>query len=310
MSSPASGSDVRYAIVPETAYAVTPTAPAFHLLRLTSGGLRTNKTTSVSDEINADGNVKDETLVGLDVSGAYNFEFSYGAFDMLLEAALMGAWTGDVLKNARVPHSFTIEEMLPLEVGASYSRFRGVEVEGLNLSLSSREKITGSFDLMGHSETLDAVALTDATYAAANDDPVFSASADVAGVTVTGVSGPIDLKSLTLKVANNLRSRPVVGSLYSLRKGRGRCDVTGTMECYFESNALYQQVLAHGFGALSLPIGSVSGKKYTLSIPKLRFLDGQRTTGGNTDDVMVSVPFRGVLDSATGCSIQMTRAVV
>lgn len=309
MSDPVSGSDVRYAIVPETAFAVTPAAPAFQLLRVTSGGLRTNKTTSVSDEINADGNVKDETLVGLDVSGAYNFELSYGSFDMLLEAALMGAWAGDVLKNARLPHSFTIEETVPLSVGSSYSRFRGLEVSGFNLSLTAQEKITGSFDLSGHSETLDAATLTDATYAPANDEPVLSTSADVGALTVTGVAGPIDLKSLSLKVANNLRARPVVGSPYSLRKGRGRCDVTVTLEAYFETNALYQQVLAHGLGALSLTIGAASGKKYTITIPKLRFLDGQRTTGGNTDDVMVSIPCRGILDSTSGCSIQITRAV-
>ncbi|TDT94548.1 hypothetical protein DFO45_2298 [Azorhizobium sp. AG788] len=309
MSSPASGSEVRYAFVPETAYGETPATPAFQVMRVTGGGLKSNKSTTTSKEINSTGEVKAETLVGIDVAGSYPFELSYGSFDAFFAAALHGTWTNNVLKNGTVQHSFTVEETVNLADGSSYSRFLGVEVNSVSLSLNSREDITGSLDLMGKLETLDDAEIAGATYVAANDEPVLAASMDMGTLTVTGITDPIDIKSITLSVGRNLRTRPVIGSLYSLRKGRGQLDVTGTIECYFESRELYQKVLDHGIAEVSFTVGAASGKKYTFRIPKAQFLDGSRTTGGNTEDVMVSIPIRGLKDSTSGCSIQITRAV-
>lgn len=115
--------------------------------------------------------------------------------------------------------------------------------------------------------------------------------------------------ALSVDVNNNLRERPEVGSLYSNEFGVGRCEVTGTLEAYFESNALYQSVLDHGSGALEFTIGDVTAEKYTILLPKIIFGDGEKQTGGNDDDVMVSIPFQAVFDGTEACSIKIARAV-
>ncbi|WCS27789.1 phage tail protein [Methylobacterium sp. NMS14P] len=306
----ADGSGVRVAYVPETDFGVTPATPAFKTARVTSGGLRTNKTTVTSDERQADRNVRDEILTGLAAGGSYNFEFSSGDFiEMLLANALRGAWATDVLKNGVLAPTLTIEETLELGATDSFSRFPGSTVNTLSLSIGAREKITGSVAFMCQKEVLATSIITGATYTAPSVDPIANASNNVAALTVGTINPAPRVKTLTMEINNGLRERPEVGSLYSNQFGADRCNITGTLNAYFESNALYQAVLDHGSAALSFTLGVESGKRYTFLFPKIRFGDGERAVGGNTDDVMVNIPFRALYDPTEACTLKITRNV-
>lgn len=305
----ANSSEARIAYVAEAAFGTTPATPTFKVLRTTGGGVRTNKTTQTSDELRADRNVSDEGLLGLGAGGSYPIEFSYGTFDDMLESALRGVWATNVLKNGITPKYFTVEETLELGATDSFSRFTGCSVNTFSLAIAARAKVTGSIGLMGQKEALASAIVTGATYTAATTEPILTSSAHVAALSVAGLNPAPKLRTVNLEINNNLRERPVVGSLYSEEFGAARCDVTGTLEAYFESQALYQAVLDHGGGALSLTIGKDANKKYTILCPNIVFLDGAKQIGGNNDDVMVSVPFRAKLDPTEACSIKITRAV-
>lgn len=304
----ASGSGRQIAYTAESAYGTVPATPTWKVLRTTGGTLRTNKGTVVSDEIRADRNVSDELMISQDVTGAYPFELSYGTFDDLIEAALCGTWTGNVVKNGTVQRSLAFEERLDLGGGTfSFSRFDGCQVNSLSLSLNARERITGSVDLMGQNEILDTAIVTGATYTAANSKAIQTTSTGVASFTAGG--SQYKVRQLSLQIANNLRTRPVVGSLFTDSLGYGRCDITGSMQVYFENNTLYQQVLNHGSGALAFTVGTVANEKYAFSLPVCRFLDGERMPGGNTDDAMITIPFRAIFDTGISAEMQITRAV-
>lgn len=300
-------SGTRVAYVAEATYGVTPATPSFKTFRTTrASGLATQKVTQTSDELRADRNVSDEPQLGQDVAGTYPVELSYGSFDDFLEALLMGAWTTNVLKNGITRKSFTVEETRELGATDSFSRFTGVMVNTGEFSVNAREKALCSFAVMGQKEALGAAIVTGATYAAASTEPLMTATS-VAALSIAGVASPL-IKSLSFTVSNNLRIRPVVGSLYSEEFGAGRCDITGSFSAYF-SAALYQQVLDHGGGELVFTIGATANKKYTFRMPKIIFLAGTVPAGGNSDDVMVDVPFRAVFDTTAACSLQITRAV-
>ncbi len=303
----ASGSGTRVAYVPEVTFGVTPATPAFKVLRVTGAGLRTTKATGTSNEIRADRNVTDEFMLGQDVAGAYNFEMSYATFDELLEGLLQGAWATNVLKNGTTPKSFTFEETLELGATDSFSRFSGVMVNSMSLAIASRAAVTGTLNLMGIKEVVDDAIVVDATYAAPNTKPISTSSANVANLSVAA-SNP-KVRTLNLEITNNLRTRPVVNSLYSEEFGSGRFEVTGTLEAYFENSTLYESVLSHGGGALAFTIGNAANEKYTISVPKIIFGNGEKRVGGNDDDVIVSLPFRGVYDVTEACTMKITRAV-
>ncbi|WP_238258174.1 phage tail tube protein, partial [Methylobacterium gnaphalii] len=219
-------------------------------------------------------------------------------------------WSTDTIKNGVTAKSFTFEETVDLGGGnKSFSRFDGCMVSMLSLAIASRAAITGSVTLMGQQEELDEEIITGATYAVPGTTPISTASANVAALTVTGVATPPKVRSLNIEINNNLRTRPLVGSLFTDSFGYGRCEVTGTLECYFETNDLYQKVLDHGSGALSFTVGNAPNKKYTFSLPKIIFGNGERRPGGNNDDVMVSIPFRAVYEETAAATIVLTRNV-
>jgi hypothetical protein len=247
----ASGSGVRVAAIAESVFGTTPTTPAFQTLRTTSGGLRTQKSTGTSNERQADRNVRDEFELGQDVNGSYDFELTYGTFDTILEAALFGTWTDDVLVNGVTPKSLTIEETYELGATDSFRRFTGCMINTMSLAIGSRAAVTGSFSVMGKQETLATAIVTGATYADPSETPVSTASANVASLVVGDLSPQPVVRSLQLQISNNLRTRPAVGTKFSAEFGAGRFDVTGTIEAYFQSNALYAEVLAHGLADLS-----------------------------------------------------------
>jgi hypothetical protein len=305
----ASSSEARIARVVEATFGTTPATPTFSTSRVTGGGLRTSKTTATSNELRADRNVADEIMLGQDVSGSLPFEMSYGSFDDLIEAALFGTWTGNVLKNGTTRKSFTFEETLELGATDSFSRFTGVMVNTMALAIERRGIVTGSFGLMGQKEVLANAIVAGATYTAASAEQVMNSSSHVLALAVAGLATPARMSRLNFEVNNGLRTRPVVGSLYTEEFGTGRCEVTGTLEAYFESNELYQKVLDHGGGSLTATIGAAANKKYTIAFPKIIFGDGARQIGGNTDDVMVSIPWRAVFDTTEACSVKITRAV-
>jgi hypothetical protein len=305
----ASGAGTRLAYVPETVFGVVPSDPAFQEMRVTGSGLKSAKVTGVSKELSVLRDVKDITLLGIDASGDIPFEFSYGSMDDILAAALFGKWEGDILKNGSERQYFTIEETLDLGNGAkSYHRFPGSMISKLAMNIAAREVVSGTLSVKASREEVADAALTGSTYVPANTEPVSTASANVAELSFTGFDPPL-VKSFTLEIDNSLRDRTAVGSLYSEEFGFGALEVKGTMEAYFQDNKLYKEMLAHGTGSFSFDIGNASGKKYKFTIPRFRFADGSKNLNGSDSDVMLSLPWQGILSPDDGCTLIIERGI-
>lgn len=304
----ASTSRSRVAYISEAAFGTTPATPTFIEMRRTNGNLGTKKSTVKSEQVTLDRNVRAEYQTAQDVTGSYDFEFSADSLDNLLAGALRASWATNVLVNGAAEPSFTFEETIDVTGSNVYQRYTGCMIDSLSLNIAARRAVTGSVNIVGVQQTLATTIITGATYTAAPTTAIETAD-KVAALAIAGINPVPKIKSLSLNIANNLRARDKVGSLYADSFGAGTCDVTGTIEAYFESNALLQSVLDHGGGAISFTLGQVANKKYTFSLPAVTFLDGSRKIGGNNDDVMMSIPFRAVYDATTAGSIKITRAV-
>lgn len=74
----------------EATYGTTPLTPTMKRLRHTSATLGTTKSTNVSEELSPDRQIKDFRHGTKQVGGDVGFELSYGTFDDMLEAVLLG----------------------------------------------------------------------------------------------------------------------------------------------------------------------------------------------------------------------------
>ncbi len=305
----APGSHRRVAYVPEVDQGITPDNPAFKLLRITGGSLRTRKGIAVSNEVRSDRNIADVLMVSQDVIGTYDFEFASGtAIDDMLQGALRSTWATNILKNGAASRFYTFEERSRADV-YTYSRFIGSSLNSLSLNIASRQIVTGSMSLMGRRELLASSMFAGATYDPIETTQPATASSNVGSLSVAGVTTPLRMKSVQFTIDNGLRIRDEVGSLYSREFGAGPCTITGTVEAYFEANDQYQAVLSHDQTTISLTLGVENNNKYGLLFPKVRFLDGERRPGGNTDDYMLSLPFQAIYDPTELASIKVTRGL-
>ena len=115
--------------------------------------------------------------------------------------------------------------------------------------------------------------MTGQTYVDATVTDVMNAGVDFAAFAVTGLSD-IHVMGLTMNGTNNLRAPVAAGSVEALGIGYGRFELTGTMDIYYESSAALAAYLAGTAVSLTLTLGSITGKKYTFSVPKIKFETG------------------------------------
>lgn len=301
-------SQTRHAIIAETNPGVTPTTPAFQVIRVIGGGLTDQQGFSSSDEIRSDRNAPDVTPISLDYSGEFPFEFSYGSFDDLLAYFLCADWSSNVIKNGVLHKTFTYEKTD--KIGAStfdFERFKGCMVNTMNLDVSARSKLTGSFGIIA--ATADAPAssiITGATYVAANTNPIMSGSGDVGALTIAGSAGP-KIMSINFQGTNNINVRPVVGSKESNGLRKGQFVFSGSLNAYFDDTTLRDLYKAGNYVDLSIVIGVGANKKYTISLPKTRLLNAPKSLPGNNEDIMLNVEFQAVYDTTELASVKVTR---
>jgi len=298
-------SQTRLAYIVESTYGTTPATPAFLNQRFVSESMNANIENETSNEIRSDRNVTDLIQVGADAGGSVDFELSYGSFDAWLESLMFGAWSSNILKNGNTQKSFTIEKTFEGGATDQYHRFTGCVANSLSLAIQAKKVVTGTFDFLAKGATTAQAIIASATYTAANSNPVINAAANFASFSMSGVTSP-ELMSLNLKVTNNLRRQSVVGSLDARGVGTGRFEVTGEAVMYFTNATLYDLFLAGTASTLLFTIGGASSKNYAFEIANLKFEKAEIVAGGNDQDVMAKVSFRGLYDN-TDNTLKITR---
>ncbi|WP_312795550.1 phage tail tube protein [Tianweitania sp.] len=306
----AAASSTRLAYVAETAPGVIPATPTFKTARYTSETIRLAKQTMQSDEITGNRNVTDIADVGRAVEGAINTEISYGTFDEWLAGLLAGDWNNDVLKNGNVDKTFAFEKTFATGAPGTFTRYRGCRFNTLDLTLAARQKVTGSWGIMGVGSPNPGIAIFDgATYGAQTTTPILNAATNVANLAVGGVPSPVKVNALSIRVTNNLYANEVLGAYEVDSHGLGLFVVTGTMTAFFESKDLYQAVLDHTDVSLAFTIGAAANSKYKIELPRMKLTDGGPTVGGNARSVMLEVPFQALYSAADLATMKITRAV-
>lgn len=298
-------SQTRLAYIEEVTSGTTPATPTLLEQRFTSEGLNANIENVVSNEIRADRNVSDLIQVGSSAGGSVDFELSYGSFDDWFESLMYSTWSTNVLKNANAQKSFTMEKTFEAGATDQFHRFTGCVANTLSLAIQSQQIVTGSFGFLAKGATTAQAIIAGATYTGANSNDVINAASNFASLAIAGVTGP-ELTALNLNITNNLRQQQVIGSIESRGIGTGRFEVTGDMTVYFENEELYDIFLAGDAADLSFVLGGASNKKYQFDIANLKFETGEIIAGGNDQDVMAKMTFRGLYDG-TDNTLQITR---
>lgn len=311
----AEGSTTIGHLIEESTYGTSPVealpGTAATAIRMTGENLNFSPNTIQSAELSPTADVTDLIDVGGATEGGFNFELSYGApFHTLLEHALRGSFSSNVLDGAVESKSLTIEKVF--DVGGSIVSFRfpGLRVNTLSLNIQPRQIVNGTVDFRGLKPVVGATQFY-GTPDAANTGDIMSAS-DVGTITVGGITGTFNYTDLSVQLTNNLRELAEIGDDDPVDIRYGQREITGRFVPYFnEDGANVYNALVNGTPfSIQIPL-SDGTDSYTLEFPVCKFSSGNVLAGGNNTDVLADMSFtalRGALTSPTGISsIRITR---
>lgn len=300
--------------VVETVNGTTPSTPAFKTMHAPI------LMSAVPDVIQgrsllAGGGRLGRGIQGIDVSGNYEDTLKYGVNDDLLSTLFQAAWSANVLKDGKLSKTVSVQNTVPAGAGGTptFLRYRGVEAIKGKLALKAKTPAQISFELFGlGSDDATVTGIAGATYVDPTDIDPISSGADIGTITMAGYS-PLDcMESLEIDFdfdARDAQPRIMSNDFCGVTRGSFLPMLTANM--YVEANSflpIYNAARSnHAAFAVTIPIGSVTLKKYLITFPKCRFGSTEIDLSGAS--AMQKITIMPEWDSVTGCTAQITRAV-
>lgn len=214
------------------------------------------------------------------------------------------------MSNGSVQKSFSMEYALT-DV-AQFLTFPGMRANSMDLSMEVGSIITGSFDFLGMSHTIQGTTLLPGTPVVSQVLETMNSVTDVGAISEAGTNllgSTSFIKSVKLKFSNSLRGQKSLGVYGNAGIGVGELELGGTMEVYFQDAAYYNKWLNATTTSFAFGMADSLGNGYLIELDKVQFKDGALNSGGQTEDVMLSLPFGAFYSPTTGRGIRITRAI-
>jgi hypothetical protein len=300
------GSRHSFAFIAEVTYGTTPATPVMQNLRATGINIGMSKTSQESGEIRSDRQITSFKHGTRKVGGGFNFELSYGSFDVLLQAVLGGTWAADVLKAGTLKRSFSIERYYGdiLAADGAWHRFTGCMFDTLELSVPTEGKVTGSFGLIGKDMTIGTALITGATYTAVSTTDVMDS---FTGTIQEGGSSIAIITEIKLSLKNGVAPKMAIGSQTTTEPSWGRSNVSGSITAYFENAALLNKFINETESSLSFVVNDAAGNNYTFLIPRIKYTGGTDINVSGEGPITLSLPFQAMRDTGQASNIVITR---
>lgn len=289
--------------VAESTYGTTPSTPTWTPLPHTGTTLALTKDGIESEKLRGDRQVEDFRHGNKSVSGDVTGELEYAAFDDMLEAALCGTWTTDVLKAGTTRRSFTFERKFADLATPEYHRYTGCEVNALSISVSPNAMVTTTFGIIGKDLTTNTTQVASSTYSSDVGNSPFDS---FTGSILEGGSSIGVVTAFELSLENGIEPLFAVGSQTTNRPSIGKSRLTGTLTTYFESKALYDKFINETSSSIALTLTDLDGNDYLIELGNVKYNSGQPDVSGE-GAVTIALEFVGLYDDADASNIVITR---
>lgn len=308
-----STSEIRSAYVNEATVGTIPATPGFTTLHQPARLAAKPEIIWLQSQV-AKGARSGQAFGHTPVDGSLESPLVYGVYDDLLATLLQSSWSSNVIKDAKDETTVAIENTFPAGAGGTDTmlRFRGVEAVGGALTLTASEAAQLSLEVVGRaSDDGTTTAISGATYTDPTEGDPLSSGADVGTIVFDGYT--LDcMQSLEIALTFEDRDRqPRISSNDLCGISRGKFLPVLTANMFVEANflAIYNAARArHTAFSVTVPLGSVSGEKYTIEFPLCHF--GETEIDMSGVNIMQQVQIVPIYDGTTeNAVVKITRAV-
>lgn len=306
----------------------TPSSPAYMLARLTGESLNFQPQTTISNELDPSGQLRDSILTGAQSTGSIEMELTKHPFwERMLQAVFRNLWatgtegdgTGSAftavganeLIQGKTLSLFEIEKKFTPPTGSVlYHRFDQTAVDSMSIRIAPNAPITSSVALSGGVMTLATSARSGATYTDPGTKPVFTAP-HVTSVNVGAVPMTLCFNSLTMNFNSNVRGVECIGTLGFKEQVIGRFEASIEGSCYLASNEMLQDLIDQ----LEMPVTvtladtSTTPNQYTFFFPRCKLKTGGANAAGTGQDVVQNVSFQALYAPTWGFTVRCTRVI-
>ncbi len=202
----------------------------------------------------------------------------------------------NMLRNGGTAKSYLIEKQFGGLAAGAFVYMNGMRVGSMALSVASQQIAQATFSFEGKEGKT-------ATTTRAGSSTVPGSSVSLNGTVNVGslyegaAALATGIRSVSVNVGNNLRQLPKIGQKAAAGVAMGFCDVSGSIEAYFEDLTLLDKFINHTSSALQFrlnddPTGSALGNIIIVTVPSLRYSgDATPKTPGGNQDVMIPLEF-------------------
>lgn len=299
----AQGSRTQLAYVSEVTYGSTPSTPAMVSVPFNTHSLDLTKTRVQSAEITPDRMPRIDRHGQRTVAGDIVVEMRPADYDFLLEAAMFGAFSTNVLNTGTTVKSFTAEDGA-LDI-TQYRAFTGCMVNTMQISVAPNQMTMATFGIIGKDMTQSTTPLDASLTAASGNEPFDSYS----GAITEGGSAIAYVNSIDFTLNNNLNPAFVLGATTTPQMEFGQSTLEGTMTVYYQDKALIDKFLGETESSLQIVMNDrVAGKDYTVLMPRIK-INGAAVPVSSPQSRLITIPFVALRDSSTGTQLRITRTV-
>jgi len=206
------------------------------------------------------------------------------------------------LSNGVLDRSFTFERgYTDIDV---YERYAGGVVNKIALSLKPNNIVTGTFSIMGRSVTIATVSIDATPIASQTDSPfdTFTGTVKEAGTAIALIT------SIDFSLDNAGQDTFVIGSQYTQKIVLGRCNITGTVEVYFQDSTMINKFVNETASLLEFDVGGTD-EYYKFFIPNVKF-SGSDHAVSDEKPITLKMPFQAIYSPTYGFTAQITRVDV
>lgn len=307
----ASGSRHSIRYVEEAVRGTTPANPELKALRQTGVSLGLSKESLQSEEARNDRMIADIRHGARNVAGDINFELSYGSYDDILAAVMLGTWEVDGggvgidrLKAGLLRRYYTlIREFGDLESGNKFMRFTGCEFNTMSLQVNANAMVTGSFGVIGMDMVPEAAYPAGATLPA----PLTTSALDSFTGVLEEAGAPIAvITEISVNLENGLEPRYVVGSKTSIKPSVGRSNANLNVTAFFENSDLLNKFVNETESSIMFELPDPAGNILQFVYPRVKYMGGQPDTEGE-GPITLTMPVQALLDPVTGTQMYIDR---
>ena len=295
------GSRTQLAYVVESTYGTTPATPAMVSLPFVTHSVDLTKTRVQSAEITPDRMPRIDRHGQRTVAGDISVEMRPADYDFLLEAALFGSFSSNVLNTGTTVSSFTLEDGA-LDI-TQYRVFTGCMVNTMQMSIAPNQMTTATFGIIGKNMTQSTSPLDATLTAASNNEPFdsFSGAISEGGSTIAYVN------TIDFTLNNNLNPTFALGAVATPQMEFGMSTLEGTMTVFYQDAALITKFLNETESSLSIVLDDrVAGLNYTFLMPRIK-INGAAVPVASPASRLLTIPFVALRDSSTGTQLRITR---